>query len=99
MLSKAKLRVAVLGTGSLGKEHARLYAELARTGAVEFVGVYDKSEETARTIAGKHGVKVFASEDDAAAASDALSIVTPTVTHFELAKRLLSAGKHVLVEK
>jgi predicted dehydrogenase len=94
-----KIRVAVLGTGSLGKEHARLYAELARTGAVEFVGVYDKSEETARTIAGKYGVKVFASEDEAAAASDALSIVTPTVTHFALGKRLLSAGKHVLVEK
>src|SRR5207237_660932 len=47
----------------------------------------------------KHGVKSFASVADAAAASDALSIVTPTTTHFNLAKTLLAQGKHLLVEK
>ncbi|MEW6302579.1 MAG: Gfo/Idh/MocA family oxidoreductase [Verrucomicrobiota bacterium] len=93
------IRVAVLGTGSLGKEHARLYAELAATGRVHFAGVYDVSSETARKIAEKHGVKAFASVADAAASADALSIVTPTTTHFELAKSLLQQGKHVLVEK
>ena len=43
-----KIKVAVIGTGSLGKEHARVYAELAATGAVEFSGVYDVSQEAAR---------------------------------------------------
>jgi predicted dehydrogenase len=94
-----KLRVAVIGTGSLGKEHARIYGELARAGRVEFTGVYDTSSETARKIAEKHGVRAFASISEASAASDALSVVTPTSTHFEVARALLDQGKHVLVEK
>src|SRR5437867_3868224 len=93
------LRVAVLGTGALGGQHARLYAELADAGAVEFAGVHDIATELARKTAEKHRVKAFASLAEAAAASDALSIVTPTTTHFELARLLLQQGKHVLVEK
>ena len=94
-----KIRVAVIGTGSLGKEHARLYAELARTGAVEFAGVFDANPEAARKHAAAHGTRAFTSIAEAAAASDALSIVTPTTTHFDIAKTLLEAGRHVLVEK
>jgi predicted dehydrogenase len=93
------LRVAVIGVGSLGKEHARIFAELAATGAVRFTGVYDRSAETARKVADKCRVPVFASVEAAAAASDALSVVTPTTTHFEIARGLLQQGKHVLVEK
>ena len=95
----SKLKVAVLGTGSLGKEHARLYAELAALGQVDFAGVFDVSPEAARKVAEKCRVKSFATVAEAAAASDALSIVTPTTTHFELAKSLLQQGKHLLVEK
>ncbi len=91
--------MAVVGVGSLGKEHARVYSELAAAGVVRFAGVYDTVPETARKIADKHGVQAFASVEDAAAASDALSIVTPTTTHFKLAKALLEKGKHLLVEK
>jgi predicted dehydrogenase len=94
-----KLRVAVLGVGSLGKEHARIYAGLAATGRVRFAGVHDVSGETARKVADKHGVRAFSSVSEAAGASDALSIATPTVTHFELARELLQQGKHLLVEK
>ena len=89
----------MLGTGSLGKEHARIYAELGATGAVEFAGVYDIVSDTARKIAEKYGVRAFGSVTDAAAASDALSIVTPTTTHHELARTLLPQGKHLLLEK
>jgi predicted dehydrogenase len=91
--------VAVLGTGSLGKEHARLYAELAQAGAVEFTGVFDVVPETARKFAEKHGVRAFGSIAEAAASADALSIVTPTTTHFAIARELLERGRHVLVEK
>ncbi len=98
-MSVSPVRVAVLGVGSLGKEHARIYAELARAGAVDFVGVYDVSSDNAQLHATRHGVRAFASVDDAMNASDALSIVTPTVTHHALARDLLKAGKHVLVEK
>jgi predicted dehydrogenase len=94
-----KVRVSVLGAGSLGKEHARIYAELAAAGHVVFSGVYDVSAETARRIAEKCHVRAFGSVAEAAAASDALSVVTPTTTHFELAETLVQARKHVLVEK
>ncbi len=94
-----KIKVAVLGTGSLGKEHARIYAGLAAAGLVEFAGVFDSDAEAARRVAEKHHTRVFTSVAEAAGASDALSIVTPTVTHFDLAKPLLQQGKHLLVEK
>lgn len=95
----ALTKVAVVGTGSLGKEHARIYAELAAAGEVQFAGVYDASSETAKRIAEKHGVRAFASPSEVAAACDAVSVVTPTTTHHALARQFLLAGRHVLVEK
>src|SRR5712672_1126242 len=94
-----KVRVAVFGTGSLGKEHVRIYADLAAAGQVELAGVYDVLSEPSRRIAEKYHTRAFASAAEAAEASDAFSIVTPTSTHFELSKSLLQQRKHVLVEK
>ena len=93
------LRVGVIGTGALGRHHARIYAELASAGSVELAGVYDTNEAVARGVAEQHGVPVFRSLDEAGEAADALSIVTPTVTHYELASHLLNQGCHLLVEK
>ena len=98
-LSNPKIRVAVLGTGSLGQHHVRIYAELANAGRLEFAGLFDTNADTARKIAARYGVHLFPSAAEAAAASDALNIATPTTTHFELAQSLLRQGKHVLVEK
>ncbi len=95
----SKVKVGVVGTGSLGKEHVRIYAELAAAGQVELVGVADASPESARTVAARHGARVFASVNELAAACDALNIVTPTTTHFDLASVCLRQGRHVLVEK
>ncbi|HJO08819.1 MAG TPA: Gfo/Idh/MocA family oxidoreductase [Verrucomicrobiota bacterium] len=95
----AKVRVAVLGVGSLGQQHARIYREMHQQGSVELVGVYDADPARARSITAKHGTTALGSVEAAAAAADALSIVTPTVTHYELAKPLLEQGKHLLVEK
>jgi predicted dehydrogenase len=95
----AKVKVAVLGVGSLGQHHARIYSELAAAGVVEFAGVHDVNAEAARKIAAKHNARVFSSVAEAAANADALNIVTPTTTHFDITKVLLAAGKHVLVEK
>jgi len=95
----SKVKVGVVGTGSLGKEHVRLYAELAAAGQVELVGVCDASPESARAVAAKHSARVFPKLGELAAACDAVNIVTPTTTHFDLASECLRAGRHVLVEK
>ena len=94
-----KVKVAVLGTGSLGQHHARIYSELHAAGLVEFTGIYDANAASARAVADKHKLHVFATLDEAAAASDALNIVAPTIYHFEIAKKLMEQGKHILVEK
>lgn len=93
------LKVAVLGAGALGQHHVRVYAELAAAGQVELAGVYDVVPEAARRVAGRHGCAVLGSVAEAAAAAEALSIVTPTATHYELGRALLGQGKHVLIEK
>jgi len=95
----ATIRVGVIGVGALGKEHARIYAELAAAGPVALSGVYDTHAETSQRVAAKCGTRAFGSPDEAAAACDALSLVTPTHTHFSLARSLLAQGKHLLIEK
>jgi predicted dehydrogenase len=95
-----ELKFAVIGTGSLGKEHARIYAELAGSlEGIKFAGVLDAHRPSAEKIAGQYKVPAFQSLEEAKNAADAFSIVTPTNTHFEIAKELLGAGKHLLVEK
>ncbi len=95
----APIKVAVLGTGFLGKEHVRIYADLARLGAVQLMGVFDLNRETARKWGEKFSIPVFDSLERAAQSSDAFSIVTPTNTHYEIARQLLATGKHLLIEK
>ena len=93
------VKVAVLGVGGLGQHHARIYAEMEQVGDVEFVGLYDPNLERAREIAEKNGVRALESMEAALEQADGVSIVTPTVTHHELASKFLGAGRHVLVEK
>jgi predicted dehydrogenase len=93
------LKVAVLGVGSLGQHHAKHYAGLAAEGVVDFVGLFDADPARAKTIAAQYDVPVLASVDAALAAAEAVNVVTPTVTHFDLSSQLLRAGRHVLVEK
>lgn len=94
-----KIRVAVLGVGSLGQHHARIYSDLEKAGEIHLAGIYDANADTASKIAAKHNAKIFSSIAEAAENSDALNIATPTTTHFEIAKQLLPHGKHVFVEK
>jgi predicted dehydrogenase len=91
-----KLKVGVVGVGHIGREHARLYSLLPN---VDFVGVYDLNIDPARRIAQHHNVKAFTSLEEFIYAVDAATVATPTSTHYEVAKPLLIAGKHVLVEK
>ena len=91
-----KIRVGVAGVGHMGKEHARIYAELPEA---ELVGVHDSDPEIARKIAGKCKTRAFSSLEEMVEAVEAASIVTPTTTHLAIAEPFLKKGKHVLVEK
>jgi predicted dehydrogenase len=80
----------------MGKEHARIYAELAEA---DLVGVHDSDPETSRKIAAKCKTRAFSSLEEMVEAVEAASIVTPTTTHLAIAEPFLRKGKHVLVEK
>ncbi len=93
------LKTAVIGVGSLGQHHARNYAELAKEGKGEFVGVCDTNEETARTNAEKNSCDFYTDWRELLDKAQAVSIVTPTETHCEIACAFLEKGVNVLVEK
>jgi predicted dehydrogenase len=94
-----KLRTAAIGVGSLGRHHARNYAELAREGRVDFVGACDLDRQTAERIAGEYLSEHFTDWRDLLGNVDVVSVATPTETHSEIACAFLKSGVHVLVEK
>lgn len=85
------LRVAVVGTGAMGRNHVRILSSLP---GVELVGVHDPDPK-----AGELGVKVFDRLDDLAGQIDAAVVAVPTVAHADIGCFLLQRGIHVLVEK
>ncbi|HEX6279084.1 MAG TPA: Gfo/Idh/MocA family oxidoreductase [Pyrinomonadaceae bacterium] len=99
MFASKKPRAAAIGVGSLGRHHARNYAELASEGRVEFVGVCDTNADTAAQIAAASGSNYFTDWRELMGEVDLVSIATPTETHCEIACEFLEGGVHVLVEK
>jgi len=93
------LRMAVIGVGSLGRHHARNYAELAREGKIEFVGACDANAETAASVGRDNEAASFTDWRELLDKVDAVSIATPTETHCEIACAFLEKGISVLVEK
>jgi predicted dehydrogenase len=89
-------RVGVVGVGHIGKNHARLYADLS---SAEFTAIYDTDRAVAEEYSAEFGVKAVASLAEFAELVDAASVATPTNTHFEIGRELLTRGKHLLVEK
>ena len=85
--------------GALGQHHARIYSELQKAGKIEFTGIYDANAERAKEISKQHDIPVLSSPESVLSSAEAVSIVTPTTTHFELASQALENGLHVLVEK
>src|SRR5215210_4491638 len=93
------LRTAVIGVGSLGRQHARIHAALAAEGISEFVAVCDLNEETARAIGSEREVDWTVNWRELIGRVDAASVAVPTEAHCEIACGLLESGIHVLVEK
>ena len=95
------IKVGVVGVGHLGTHHARIYSEIAKrsNGQCEFIGVFDTDRLRVRALTEKHGGGAFETAEELANFVDAVSIATPTETHFTVARAFLERGKHVLVEK
>lgn len=90
------IRVGVVGIGSMGINHARVYSELPQT---ELVGVVDVDEERAKSCAERYNTQGFTSHESLFDKVQAVNIVSPTAWHFSLAMEFLRRGIHVLVEK
>lgn len=91
-----KIKIGVIGTGSLGMHHSRIYSGLKD---VELVGVCDIDVKKARNIAKKCHTKFFTDYKDLLGLVNGVSIVTPTNTHREIGKSFIEHGIPVLIEK
>ncbi|MBE1445670.1 Gfo/Idh/MocA family protein [Paenibacillus sp. OAS669] len=89
-------KVAIIGAGNMGIHHVRNYTYQQN---VQIIGVVDRDELKLKLIEEKFGVKGFQDYKDIIREVDAVSIATPTSTHFNIAKEFLMAKKHVLIEK
>ena len=90
------LKTAVIGVGYLGRFHAQKYAALAES---ELVGVVDVDYVQGQKVADEIGIPFFNDFHEVLDLVDAVSIVVPTVHHFETAKAFMEKGVHVLLEK
>jgi predicted dehydrogenase len=92
----SKIRAAVIGVGYLGRFHAQKYAQLD---ACELTAVVDGRDEVRKAVAAEVSTRAVADYRELLGKVDAVSVVTPTPAHFEIADAFLAAGAHVLVEK
>ncbi|NNF84958.1 MAG: Gfo/Idh/MocA family oxidoreductase, partial [Winogradskyella sp.] len=90
------LKAGVLGAGHLGKIHLRL---LNQSNEYELVGFYDANEDNAKKVVEEYGYTYYNSIDDLIDAVDVVDIVTPTLSHYDCAKKAISKGKHIFIEK
>jgi predicted dehydrogenase len=93
------LRTAVIGVGSLGRQHARIHSTLAADGLSQFVAVCDLNEETALSVSDERSVDWTKDWRELIGRVDAVSLAVPTEAHCDIACELLEQGIHVLVEK
>ena len=90
------LKAAVIGVGYLGQYHAQKIAESSQA---ELIAVCDTDLQRAQEVAAQYGTKAYQNFDDIIDQVDAVNIVTPTRSHFSVAKEFLSRGIHTLIEK
>ena len=90
------MRCGVVGVGSLGQHHARIYAALP---GAELAGVCEIDDARAAAVCAQHGCRRFATLEEMGGACDAVSVVVPTDRHAGVALPLLGCGCHLLIEK
>ncbi len=90
------MKIGVLGAGHLGKIHLKCIKQIEE---LELVGFYDVDEATRNEVSKDLDVASFEDSSRLIEACDIVDIVTPTTTHFDLAKQAILSGKHVFIEK
>lgn len=90
------LKAGVLGAGHLGKIHLRLLQESKK---YELIGFYDADNINGKKVSAELGYTYFENINELIAAVDVVDIVTPTLSHFECAKKAMESGKHIFIEK
>jgi predicted dehydrogenase len=95
-MDSRRIRIGIVGAGSMGKNHARVLASLP---GVELAGIYDIAAGRAREVAAAYQSRAMSSLEDLVPLIDAAAVATPTATHLEIGLRLLSAGRDVFLEK
>lgn len=95
-MDSAKIRVAVVGVGYLGKFHAEKYAASEEA---DLIAVVDVDERRAREIAGPLGTQALTKYEQLFGQVQCVSIATPTLQHYAIAREFLEQGIDVLVEK
>ncbi len=92
----APVRLAVIGTGAMGRNHVRILSMLKE---VELVGIVEPDAAAASAVAAQYGCKIFASLDALKGEIDAACVAAPSSLHAEIGTELLRAGIHCLIEK
>ena len=92
-------KIVLIGVGKFGKNHLRVLNELDKRGLCELYGVVDTRPEILENIARTYKIRTSPNLDTFLEDIDAIDLVTPTNTHFNVCKKCLDAGKHVFVEK
>lgn len=90
------IRIGVIGTGYLGRLHARVLTEMPEVSVTGFV---ESNDAVAADVAEALNLRRFASIGELAREIDCAVVATPTVTHFDVARELIEAGRDVMVEK
>lgn len=90
------VRIGVLGAGHLGKIHLKLIQEIPD---FELVGFYDPDDANAEQVINQLGIRRFSDMDDLIDLVDAVDIVTPTLSHYECARKALKKTRHIFIEK
>ncbi|MEI0697746.1 Gfo/Idh/MocA family oxidoreductase [Brachyspira intermedia] len=91
-----KVNISIIGVGRMGQFHLNVVSQINH---INLSGIYDADENHLNEISQKHNIRKFNSLDEAIDNADAVIIASPTIHHFEIAKKAVEKGKHVLVEK
>ncbi len=92
-----RVKVGLVGIGHLGKIHLKCLMEAAET--IDLVGIFDTNHQEAQSLAKTHGVTCYSDLASMLTDVEAIDIVTPTSSHYEIAKEAMLLGKHVFIEK